>query len=138
MKFDWNKVLKLSLSLNLKKNFNSLNKSKGLLQYVFNAKGRTMIKFNYRHTQQKRRLERLFKAELSALILKNQTKLVTVEFQLYIDDKGNTKQEVKANVITAKTNMFFNSRKARFKKSTQDVILDIKNYLAHPMINQHI
>lgn len=90
-----------------------------------------MITYNYKHTQQKQRLERFFQQELMPVLSEQNIKTVRVNFQLIMDERGCTKEEASVTLRYNERNIFFKSISSRFKKSSLDVILEIKNYFAN-------
>lgn len=92
-----------------------------------------MIIYSYLHTQQKRRLEKLFQQELANVLEKQEIQNAEVNFQLVIDAKGRTR-EMAAMIITHNERLIkFQALKSKFKKSATSVILEVKNYF-----NQHL
>lgn len=91
-----------------------------------------MIIYSYQHTQQKRRLEKLFQQELATVLEKKEIENVVVNFQLVIDSKGRTKEMAAITIKHNRRLIKFQALKGKFKKSATSVILKVKNYL-----NQH-
>ncbi|MGJ8684245.1 MAG: hypothetical protein ACSHWW_06460 [Nonlabens sp.] len=87
-----------------------------------------MITFNYKHTQQKQRLESIFNNELSAF-LNDSITLILVEFKLTIDEKLRTKEEIVATILMDQRKVLFRAQKGRFKHSAISVIEEVKRFL---------
>lgn len=91
-----------------------------------------MIIYSYQHTQQKKRLEKLFQQELAAVLEKKEIENVVVNFQLVMDSKGRTKEMAAMTITHNKRLIKFEAFKGKFKKSATSVILEVKDYF-----NQH-